>query len=292
MKDGDPPLPTPPPFTVAAVQMDVRLGDAAFNLERLGEFAREAAREDARLVVFPECVLTGYVFPSLEEARKHAQSIPGPSTGSVETLCRELGIHVVYGLLEEAPEGVFNALALVGPEGLVASYRKVHLPHLGVDHHVAPGDRPFAVHETPLARIGLNICYDGVFPEAARLMALDGADIILLPTNWPEGAEEFALYAINTRALENKVYYVAADRVGSEGGFRFIGLSRIVDAHGRTLAEADGTSETLLFARIDPAEARLKTIHRVPGKHWIDRLADRRPEFYGPLAEPPRASPP
>ena len=274
----------PPPFTLAAVQMDVRLGDPIANAGRMEELAHRAARQGARLVVFPECALTGYVFDSLAEAKEYAQRIPGPATAKFQELSKELGIHVVYGLLEEAEEGLFNALALVGPEGLIASYRKVHLPHLGVDHHVTPGNRPFETHDTPLCRLGMNICYDGAFPEASRLMALDGADLIVLPTNWPQGAEEFARYGINTRALENTVYYVSANRVGEERGFRFIGLSRIVDVHGRTLAEADGSSETILFARVDPALARDKTIYRVPGRHWIDRMADRRPEFYGRLS--------
>ena len=130
----------------------------------------------------------------------------------------------------------------------------------------------------------MNICYAGAFPESARLLALAGADLVVLPTNWPPGAEEFASYAINTRALENAMYYLSADRVGEERGFRFIGLSRICDVHGRNLAEADGESEMVLTAAIDPVQARRKRIDRVPGKHWIDRMADRRPELYGPLA--------
>ena len=277
--------PAPPPFRMAAVQMDVRLGDRRGNLERIGELARRAAGSGARLVVFPECALTGYCFESIDEAREHAEEVPGNATAALEPLCRELGIHIVFGLLERDGDRTFNALALVGPQGFAGGYRKVHLPHLGVDHFVTPGDRPFAVHDTPLCRLGMNICYDGAFPEAARLMALAGADLIVLPTNWPSGAEEFAIYGINTRALENNVYYASVDRVGAERGFRFIGLSRIVDPHGRTLAEADGSSEAILLATVDPSIARRKRIDRVPGKHWIDRIADRRPELYGPLAD-------
>jgi len=276
------------PFRVSAVQMDVAIGKSSHNLERIVEFTRQSAHAGSRLVVFPECALCGYCFASRDEASEHAQAIPGPAVETVAALARELDIFVVFGLLERDGARLFNALAFVGPSGLIARYRKVHLPHLGADHFVDPGDAPFAVHETPLARIGLNICYDGAFPESARVMALAGADLIVLPTNWPPGAEEFALYAINTRALENTVYYVAANRVGLERGFRFIGLSRICDAHGRTLAEADGKSEAIIDASIDPAEARRKRIDRVPGKHWIDRIADRRPEFYGPIASSDR----
>lgn len=291
--DAARPAPADEPFRVAAVQMDVRLGDAARNLSRMGDFAAEAARQGAKLVVFPECALTGYCFDSREEAARFAEPLPGPATAAIEAFCRELGIHAVFGLIERAApqttgrsERIFNALALVGPNGLLARYRKVHMPHLGLDHFADPGDRPFEVHATPLCRLGMSICYDGAFPESARALALAGAELIVLPTNWPRGAEEFALYGINTRALENVVYYLSADRVGEERGFRFIGLSRIVDPYGRTLAEADGSSEAVILATVDPALARAKRIDRVPGKHWIDRFGDRRPEFYGPLVRP------
>jgi predicted amidohydrolase len=128
----------------------------------------------------------------------------------------------------------------------------------------------------------MNICYDAAFPEAARALALLGADLIALPTNWPPGAECMAATAVNTRAMD------AVNRVGSERGFEFIGRSRICDPSGRTLAESSGVGEEILYAEIDPALARRKHIIRVPGKHEIDRLADRRPEMYGLLVEPHR----
>jgi predicted amidohydrolase len=117
-------------------------------------------------------------------------------------------------------------------------------------------------------------------------MAILGADLIALPTNWPPGAECLAVHGINTRAMENAVYYVAANRIGTERGFRFIGQSRICDPHGTTLAEATDHGEEILYAEIDTAVARTKRIVRVPDKHIIDRMADRRPEMYGVLTEP------
>jgi predicted amidohydrolase len=117
-------------------------------------------------------------------------------------------------------------------------------------------------------------------------MAIQGADIIALPTNWPTEAEPFAEHGIITRAMENHVYYVAVDRVGEERGWRFIGRSRIVDPTGRTLALGSASGEEILQAEIEPARARNKKIVRTPGKHVIDRMADRRPEYYGPIADP------
>ena len=272
------------PFQVSAVQMDVKIGDKAHNLARIEEFARAAAAGGSRLIVFPECALTGYCFESREEAYEYSEPVPGPAVERMTSVAAELDVLIVFGLLERDGERLFNALSLVCPEGQLASYRKVHMPHLGVDHFADPGDRPFAVHDTSLCRLGMNICYDGAFPESARVMTLAGADLIVLPTNWPPGAEEFAAYAINTRAMENVVYYLAANRVGRERGFQFIGTSRICDVHGRSLAEAANKSEVILSATIDPAVARQKRLERVPGMHWIDRIADRRPEFYGDIS--------
>ena len=275
----------PEKFTLAGVQMDPTLMDKEANLAGMIDSVEQAVAEQARLVVFPECALTGYCFDSLEEALPYAESIPGPSTRLLAGLCRRTQAYLVLGMLEKEGDRCFNAAALIGPEGVVGKYRKVHLPYLGVDRFVAPGDLGFGVHQTPVGRIGLNICYDGSFPESARTMALQGADMILLPTNWPTGAEEFAEFLVNARGLENKVYSVAVNRVGRERGFRFIGRSRIADPSGRTLAVAGPDEETIIFAEIDPSTARDKHITRVPGKHEINRFKDRRPQYYGRIVE-------
>lgn len=275
----------PPLLKIAGVQMDVAFADVRENLRRMLAKMEETAAEGARLVVFPECALTGYCFDSLEEARELAEPIPGPSVEQMIAACQRRDQHVVFGLLEADGERLFNACVLVGPEGLVGSYRKVHLPYLGIDRFTTPGDRPFAVHEVRGLRVGMNICYDGAFPEAARVMALDGADLIVLPTNWPPGSECAAQYVINARAMENAVYYLAVNRIGSERGFRFIGHSKICQTNGEALAEAAHEDEAILYAEIDAAKSRNKHLVRVPGKHEIDRFADRRPEMYGRIVE-------
>ncbi len=271
---------------IAAVQMDVRLADVAGNLAAMSDRAETAQTNGAKLVIFPECALTGYCFDSRAEALPYAQSIPGPATEAMTSLCRELNIHVVFGLLEAAGDQLYNAAAFVGPEGLVASYRKVHLPWLGIDRYTDYGDRPFAVHAAGDVRVGLNICYDAGFPESARCLSLLGADLIVLPTNWPPGAECAAEYAINTRAMENTIYYAAVNRVGTERGFSFIGHSRICDPLGRTLAHAPHTEEAILYADIDVALARKKHLVRVPELNEVNRMADRRPEMYEPIVRP------
>jgi len=274
------------PVKVAGVQMDVAFADPPQNLARMAEFLGQATAAGAQLIVFPECVLTGYCFDSLDEARLTAESIPGPSTQRMVQLSREHNCYVIYGLLEADDNRIFNALAFVGPAGLVASYRKIHLPHLGVDRFTTPGDRPFAVHDIGFLRVGLNICYDGAFPEASRALALQGADVIALPTNWPPGAHCAADHMVATRALENSVYYMAVDRVGEERGFAFIGKSQIVDVNGATIAAAMHTDEAILYAEIDPSRARNKHIVRIPKLHEIHRFKDRRPDMYGDLVKP------
>ena len=270
---------------IAGVQMDVQLGDVAANLAGMLSRLRAAVAKGAELVVFPECALSGYCFESADEARAHSQPIPGPATGQMQRACHDLGCHAIFGLLEADGPRLFNAAVLVGPAGVIGSYRKVHLPYLGIDMHTTPGDRPFAVHAAGEVKVGMNICYDAAFPEASRVMALQGADLIALPTNWPPGAECTAASVINARALENGVYFIAVNRVGVERGFEFIGRSKIVDPYGRTIIEAQGLGEEILVADIDLERARNKHYIRVPGKHEIDRFADRRPEMYGLLTE-------
>ena len=271
---------------IAAVQMDVALGDIDANVAKMAAHLRATAREGARLTIFPECAASGYCFDSLDEARRHAQPIPGPIVAEIAAACRDVDAYAIFGLLEADGPRVFNAAALVGPAGLIGSYRKVHLPYLGVDMLTTPGDRPFAVHTAGDLRVGMNICYDAGFPESARSLALLGADLVALPTNWPPGSQCVAECVIRSRAMENGVYFAAVNRVGKERGFAFIGLSSICAPNGDVLAASCGTDEEVLYAEIDPARARRKRVVRVPDKHEIDRLADRRPEMYANLVAP------
>ena len=271
---------------VAGVQMDVLLGQVETNLARMIEQLAETRRNGAELTVFPECAVTGYCFASIDEARPFAESIPGLATERMAAACAEQGGFAVFGMLESLGEQIFNAVALVGPHGLVGSYRKVHLPFLGADMFTTYGNNPFEVHQAGELKVGMNICYDSAFPESSRILTLQGADLIALPTNWPPGAECVAEHAINTRAMENGVYYMAVNRVGTEAGITFIGRSRICGPKGDTLACGSATDEEILYADVDPARARKKRVDRIPGVHAIDRIADRRPEMYGLLTKP------
>ena len=272
-------------FRVAGVQFDVQIADRKSNLKRMLDFMRQAAKESVDVTIFPECALAGYCFDSIDEARLHAESIPGPSTEALAEHCAKVDQHVVVGMLESEGDVLYNAAVLVGPQGVVSVYRKAHLPYLGVDRFTTPGNLPYTVPSVGDLRLGMNICYDASFPEATRSLMLLGADLVALPTNWPPGAENVCDCLIRARALENAIYFIAVNRVGSERGFDFIGQSQIADPAGKCLHRASRDQEEVFFADIDTAQSRRKHLVRVPGQHEINRVADRRPDLYGPLVD-------
>jgi predicted amidohydrolase len=272
---------------IAAVQMNPRLMNPKDNLESMLSAIKKAADNQANLIVFPECSLTGYIFHSRQEALPFAETIPGPSTEKLASLCKEVKAYVIAGLLEKEDDRLFNAAALVGPPGLIGKYRKNHLPFLGVDRFVDRGDKPFEVYKTPIGNIGLHICYDIVFPESSRIMTLMGADILALPTNFPQGRGEIvSTYIVSARAIENRVHVVSADRVGSERGHTFAGLSKIVSASGNILGLASPDKEEIIYGEVKLESARQKHVTVIPGEYEVDYLKDRRPEMYGKITEP------
>ncbi len=269
---------------VAAVQMDVKILDKDSNLRKVIENLRAAVGAGAKLVVFPECALTGYCFTSREEALPVAEPVPGPSTEKIAGLARQLDCTVVVGLLERDGDRIYNSAAVIGPGGVLGSHRKVHLLCLGIDRFDVPGDRPFPVFETPHVKLGVNICFDVSFPESARVPKLKGAQVLTVPTNWPVGSDTWQ-HTPQVRATENHFYIVAADRVGEERGFRFAGHSKIVHFDGRVLAEAGDCEETVLLGDVDLGAADRNRVVRVPGQWEFDRIAARRPEMYSAITE-------
>lgn len=275
-------------WRVAAVQMDPQLGATAANIATMRRHLRTAAEAGARLVVFPECAITGYGMADRNAALALAEPVPGPSVVAISETCAELGVYCVFGLLERVTtadgQRLYNSCVLVGPQGFIADYRKIHLPCVGADKFTDPGDRPFAVQDLGGLRISMSICFDGGFPETARVQTLLGADLIVLPTNWSEKAMKSATLVPPVRAFENHVYHLAVNRIGDESGFHYIGRSSIIDPTGDLLAFADHDREEIIYADIDPEKARSKRIVHCAGEYEIDRLAWRRPEFYGPIA--------
>lgn len=268
---------------VAVAQLEPRLGEKTRNLDACLARMEEASDAGARLLVLPECAIPGYMFDSAEEALRFAEEIPGPSTEALEQACARLDLYVVCGLLERDGDALRNSAILVAPEGLLGTYRKTHLPFLGVDRFTVPGDE-LPVYETPLGRIGVEICYDLRFPEVTRTLALRGADFVAHPTNFPVAARVQTEVITLARAAENRIYLLTANRVGKERTGEFCGWSQIVDPYGTRLAEAGETGEALLVADAEVERARDKD-YVVPGEYELYLFGDRRPELYGALVE-------
>lgn len=270
-------------LTVASIQMEPAFGKTGENVERSIALLKEAAEKGARLAVLPELCNTGYVFESREELRALAEEIPtGPSTMAWIEAARSLDMHIVAGITERHGEVFYNSAVIVGPAGYVGTYRKVHL--WGEEAlYFTPGDLGFPVFDTPIGRIGCQICYDCWFPESFRLAALQGAELMCVPTNWvpipgqDPKREAMANILVMAAAHSNSLFIIAADRVGVERGQPFIGQSLIVSHTGWPAAgPASYDKEEVLVAEINVADARRK-------RNWNDFnqvLRDRRTDVY------------
>ena len=271
------------PARVCAVQMSPRLADRRGNLERVEAELRAAAEEGARLVVFPEAALTGYVFESFEEARDAAVAADGPEVERLGVVAAEADVWTVVGAIEREGTALYNAAFLIGPEGIVGRYRKVHTLCLGADRFTRPGPDGFRTFSLPFGRVGIHICYDGSFPESARALRLQGADLLLLPTNWPR--LELKREVVRVRAYENHVFYLAVNRVGEERGVRFRGGSLAADPEGSLLLEA-GDEPGRFHLEMELWRARQTREVVEAGEYELDLMADRRPSAYAAIAHP------
>lgn len=274
---------------VAAAQTNPQIGNLAHNLEQTISYVTQATQAGAKLVVFPECSLTGYCFDSEQEARENALSVGDEWTTALTMTARQADAYLVVGFVEKSAGEIYNSLVVIGPEGVVGTYRKTHIPCLGVDRFVSPGNAPFTVIETPIGKLGLLICYDIRFPEQARVLSLDGADILVHSTNLPKTASSQVDYLLPARANENRTFVISSDRVGMERGFAFLGRSSIYGVNGETLAQANETDETVVYAELDIEHARQKKVFYPasigkPVDHINDLMGARRPELYGRLS--------
>jgi len=260
---------------IGYVQMEPVFGEVEQNIRRAEVLM---GKEKADLWVLPELFATGYQFTAQEEAAALAEPVPeGPTTQHLILFAHERRCHIVAGLAEKAPNGaIYNAAILVGPKGQLTLYRKIHL-FLEEKRWFTPGDIPFSVIDIGEAKVGIMICFDHFFPEAARTLALRGAEIIAHPANLVMPV--YAQLTMRARAIENGVFTVTANRVGSEARtdktLHFTGESQIVSPRGDVLVRSSKDKEEVRVVEIDPAAARDKSLNP-----YNDRLADRRVDFY------------
>ena len=260
---------------LACVQINVVHGSGQLNIGRVLRNVNVLAEQGVQLAVFPECMLTGYGAADENEAWNIA--LEPEELDSIATAACELKIGILVGTLLRDGEKVYNAAILFLPNGRRHEYRKTHIPFMGADRFVTPGNTLEPI-DTPWGKLGVLICFDLRFPEAARSLAMKGAELILVPTNWPEGAVVSAEHLAIARAAENRVFVATCNRVGEERGFRFIGKSKIVGIDGELLAAA-GDEEAVLIADLDLSLAQTKKRVVVPGEYETDCFA-RRPELY------------
>lgn len=242
----------------------------------------EAVDSGARLIALPECAISGYAIDDPAEARRLAEPDDGPSVAAVAQICARSGVSVAFGLLERDGQRLYNSAVLVGPDGLVGKHRKSHIVRVAADAHVECGDA-IEVFETAGMKLGMMICYEVRFPEIARVMALNGAQVVVVVANWPVGAEVNPEIMSPARAAENNVHVLAANRCGTEGTLSFIGKSAIHLPNGERIARA-GTEEEMLFAEITPGPG-LTTYDIRASRYAVDLRGHRRPDLYSIITE-------
>ncbi|MBI5234690.1 MAG: acyltransferase [Deltaproteobacteria bacterium] len=260
------------------VQTSPRFGDIRWNVDDAVERIRAlCGSTGATLVALPELFSTGYQFKSAKEALDLAEDASaGYAAKRLGEAAKELGVFIVAGFAEKSGRKVYNSAVLIGPKGRVGTYRKAHL-FSNEKKIFSPGDTPFEVYKAGRARVGMMICFDWLFPEAARTLALKGADIICHPSNL---VLPYCPAAMITRSLENRVYAVTANRVGAEERIsgkrlKFIGTSQIIAPDGKVIARAGRVRPCAHAADFDLKAARDKRITPVN-----DIFKDRRTGFY------------
>ena len=271
---------------IACIQMEPEVGKKDHNVSRSVEMIGEAAGNGASLVVLPELCNSGYVFETREEAFALAEPVPGgPTTEAWSAIAAEHKLHIVAGINERDGQALYNTSVVIGPEGYIGTFRKVHLWN-AENLFFEPGNLGFPVFKTSVGRIGSFICYDGWFPESYRLCALQGADIVCIPTNWvpipgqDKGREAMANILVMAAAHSNSVFVAAADRVGVERKQPFVGQSLIASYTGWPIGgPASADKEEIIYAEANLADARRK-------RNWNEYnqvLRDRRSDVYAEM---------
>lgn len=265
----------------AVVQTLAVLGDVQANIALLREHTQEAVRQGAQLIVFPECMNSGYLFDSEAHCREIAEPINGPYVQAMAELCRQYGVHIASGFteLDESSGKIFNSGLLLNAQGeLIVHYHKQFLATHD-QNWFEVGENGCPVVDTDLGRIALLICFDGRIPEITRSLAMQGAEVIVDMANF--FAMDQADMWVPARAYENGVWFVAATKAGVERSIYYPGGSMIVSPDGEICAYVPTDTHGVICAEIDLEQARDKSWH-----NGGDRLHDRRPASYGLLTTP------
>lgn len=259
--------------------------DKARNVERAVGLVRDAAARGAELICLPEVFHSVFGMTDLSgDFFAEAEPVPGPTTETMAALARDLGVALVVPVYERAERGVYyNTAAVIDADGsLVGRYRKQHIPLSPLFYeklYFKPGNLGYPVFPTRAGRVGVVICHDRHYPEGVRILALHGADVVLIPTATPTASLSADVFDLEIRAhaVFNEVFVAAVNRVGTEGRYTYYGRSLVAAPDGRVLAEA-GEDEEILLVDLDYAEIDERR------RRW-QFYRDRRPHTYGPLTE-------
>lgn len=268
-------------YRVAAIQYEPTLGEKERNVCDLLHLTEEAAEQGARLIVLPELATTGACWVSREEIAAYTEPIPGATTERFQQVARRYTCYIAVGMPEVDVEThiFYDALVLLGPDGVIGRYRKLH-SSIAEPRWARDGDDGMPVWETPLGRIGAIIGTDVTYFEAARLAALHKADILVYATNW--GGEMCPSGWWMARAFENDVYMIAANRCGRERGVQFNGGSCVINPDG-TVQEGGVDGEGIVYGEVNLD--RCHTGWRLNDVFMGDPLGDRRARDYAPLLQ-------
>ncbi len=261
---------------LAVGQMDPQICDIKQNLARVKSILAEAEKTDVEVLVLPELCNSGYVFKDISEATDSAESIPeGPFSRELLEWSSS-GRLAVAGICERAKEDLYNSAAVFGDGEHIITYRKIHLFLDEANWFKAGQDEP-PVIEYRGYHFGVMICFDWIFPEMARVLALKGAQAILHPANL---VLPYCQDAMITRSIENRVFTATANRIGTERGVKFSGLSQITDIKGNRLCKMSNGEIGVSSVTIDPILADDKSITA-----RNDIFADRRPGLYTQITQ-------
>lgn len=291
---------------VGFIQFNPIFGKKEENTERTIDLIQ---RIHADLLVLPELCTTGYLFISEEEVAEVAEEIPGPTTETWREVSSERKLFLVAGIAERSDHTIYNSAVLICPDGRIEVYRKAHLFN-EEKQWFSPGDTPFETYDIGIAKIGMMVCFDWVFPEVVRILSLKGAEIICHPANL---VLPYCQDAMITRCLENRVFAITCNRTGVEDRsmrpvpsvgeyvsvaereqqrtqetesleradkrLRYTGKSQIVNPEGRVLTKAGEIGEAVRVVDIEPSDARNKAINS-----RNDLFKDRRADLYSPIS--------
>jgi 5-aminopentanamidase len=267
---------------VAAAQVAIDVDEPEATWRQAVALLEQAVADGADLVVLPELVTSGSGFADADEATRRAEPVDGPTVTALRELSDKHGIVLAAGFNETSGlDRPYNSAVMIDRGELLTCYRKTHLWDREKLLFTA-GDQPPPLVDTSVGRIGLMVCYDLEFPEVTRQLALEGAQILVAPANWPllgkpAGERPVEVAKAQAAAAQNKAYVVVADRCGADRGEAYTGGSVICDLTGYLLAEAVVERPGLIAAEIDPALTDDKRL----GPH-NDAFADLRPELYHP----------